>query len=152
LSGAVADAPLGDWYAHLFFEDRKKCVLFASQKTLLCFVATAVPRERIKALDEVFRDGLFRLLLNEGFQPKQAALVLDACQTVHYAATTDRSMIGTVNEMVKEIQFWLPRYGGVAGPDLTALHHRLNRNPLKRNQYAYAIERTKEVLDSLSSS
>ena len=152
LGDAEADDPLGDWYAHLFFEDRKKCVLFVSEKTLLCFVATALPRDRIKKLDVVFRDGLFRLLLDEGFQPRQATLVLDPSKTVDYAVTTDRSMTGTVNEMVKECQFWLPRYGGVGSPDLPALHHRLNRNPLKRNRYEFAIERTTQVLDSLSAS
>lgn len=148
LSDKTTDAPLGDWYAHLFFEERKKCVLFASAKTLLSFVSTALPRERIKRLDEVFREGLFRLLLDEGFQPQQVTPVFDACRDIRYAATSDRSMTGTVNELVKEVQFWLPRYGGVASPNLAALHHKLNRTPLKRNEYAYATDRTKEVLDS----
>lgn len=144
----AGDSLLGDWYAHLFYEDRKKCVCFVAQKTLLCFVATALSRQQIKKLDEVFRDGLFRLLLDEGFQAEHATPVFDQCRQVQYAATTDRSMTGTVNELIKDIQFWLPRHGGVTSPDLAALHHKLNRNPLKRNGYAFAIDRTREVLEA----
>ncbi|MDA7979488.1 MAG: hypothetical protein MPJ50_12050 [Pirellulales bacterium] len=150
LCESADDSLLGAWYAHLFFEERKKCVLFVSEKTLLCFLAPALSRDRIRKLDEVFRDGLFRLLLDEGFQPDHATPVFNECRTIRYAATADRSMTGTVNEMVKDIQFMLPDFGGVATPNLPALHHRLNRNPLKRNEYQYAIERTKQVLDSLS--
>ena len=149
---AAGDSLLGDWYAHLFFQNRKKCVLFVAEKTLLCFLATALPRERIKKLDEVFHDGLFRLLLEEGFQAEHATPVFDQCRQVAYAGTTDRSMTGTVNELVKEVQFWLPRLGGVVRPDLPALHHKLNRNPLKRIQYDFAIDRTKKALGDATSS
>lgn len=152
LQDDAEDSLLGDWYAHMFFQDRKKCVCFVAEKTLLCFIATALPRERIKRLDEVFRDGLFRLLLDEGFQPQHATPIFEECQKVQYATTTDRSMTGTVNELVKDIQFWLPHHGSVVSPDLATLHHKLNRNPLKRNKYVFAIERTKQVLTSLSSS
>ncbi len=146
------DSLLGDWYAHLFFQDRKKCVCFVSEKTLLCFIAPALSRDRIKKLDEVFRQGLFRLLLDEGFQPQHATPAFNECQTIQYASTADRSMTGTVTELVKEIQLLLPDFGGVAAPNLPALHHMLNRNPLKRNKYVYAIERTKQVLESFVAS
>lgn len=51
---------------------------------------TDVKREQIRKLDDLFRDRLFRPLLDEGFQPTQANLVFDACRTVEYAATADR--------------------------------------------------------------
>lgn len=146
LHGDSPESLLGDWYAHLFFEERKKCVLFVSERTLLCFLATGLNRDRIRRLDEVYQDGFFRLLLDEGFQPEQARPAFHDCREVAYAATSDRSMVGTVNELVKETQFLLPRHGGVASPDLPALHHKLNRTPLKRNGYDYAIDRAKRLL------
>ena len=150
LKEAGSEALLGDWYATLLYEHRKKCVLFASDKTLLCFLVPALSQARIRRLDDVFRDGLFRLLLDEGFQPQHVTRLFHECRNVRYAATIDRSMTGTVNEMVKEVHFWLPRFGDVANPDLAALHHKLNRYPLKRNEYDYAIDRTKRLLESLA--
>jgi len=146
LQEADDDSLLGEWYAHLFFHDRKKCIFFAAEKTLLCFLVTGLSRDRIRQLDEVFRDGLFRLLLDEGFQPEQATELFDECRTVNYGVTSDRSMTGTVSELVKDIQCWLPHHGGVTNPDLSTLNHDLNRIPMKRNKYVYAIEMTKTVL------
>ena len=85
--------------------------------------------------------------MNEGFQPQQAMPLFDECRTVRYAADDDRSMIGTVNELVKEVQFWLPRHGGVLSPDLLELHRKLNRSPLKRNQYEPAIDRAMRLFE-----
>lgn len=55
-------------------------------------------------------------------------------------------MVGTVNELVEETPFLMPRHRGVTSADLPALHHKLNRTPLKRNGYDYAINRAKRVL------
>jgi len=46
----------------------------------------------------------------------------------------------TTKEYVMDIQFWLPHHGGVTNPDLTTLNHELNRVPMKRNKYVYAIK------------
>lgn len=44
-------------------------MLFVSERTLLCFLATCLTRDRIRPLDDVFRDGFFLLLLDAGFRP-----------------------------------------------------------------------------------
>jgi hypothetical protein len=147
LSGQQHESPLGDWYAHLFFQDRKKCLLFAAEKTLLTFLVTDVKRDQIRQLDVLFRDGLFRLLLDEGFQPTQANPIFDACRTIEYVATADRSMTGSVNELVKDAQFWLGQLGGPATADITALNRKLNRIPMKRIGYGQAIEATCKTLE-----
>jgi hypothetical protein len=146
LSDTQHESLLGDWYANLFYHDSKKCLLFAAEKTLLCFVVTEVTRKQIRKLEEVFREGLFRLLLDEGFQPNQVSQLLDECSSVEYATTADRGMIGSMNELVKEAQFWLGQLGSPAAPDLPAIHQTLNRNPLKQISYKFAIDVSKELL------
>lgn len=148
LSERRHDSPLGDWYAHLFYQDRKKCLLFAAEQTLLALLAINVNREQIRKLDRLFRDGLFRLLLDEGFQPAEAEPLLVACRSVEYATTTDRSRIGSVNELVKEAQFWLGRMGGPARADVAALNRKLNEIPMKRIGYFHAIEMTRSALEN----
>jgi len=146
LSNESQESLLGDWYAHPFFYDRKKCLLFTVEKTLLTFLVTAVTRDLIRKLDDVFREGLFRLLLDEGFQPVQVNPLFDSCRLIEYAATTDRSTTGSMNELVKDAQFWLGQYGGPT-TNLTVLNQKLNRIPMKRIEYANAIEATKILLD-----
>lgn len=147
LQSAGGESLLGDWYAHLSFQDRKKCVLFVAEKTLLCFLATCLSRDRIRQLDEVFRDGLFRLLLDEGFQPGQATRLFDECETVRYGAAADRSMTGSMNELVKIAAWWLPEHGGAERSDLRPLNHALNDVPMKRNGYTKSIELTRWLLE-----
>jgi hypothetical protein len=146
LSDASQEALLGDWYGNLFYHNGKKCLLFAAEKTLLCFVVTEVTRKQIRKLEVVFREGLFRLLLEEGFQPNQVSQLLDECREIEYAATADRGMIGSMNELVKEAQFWLEQLGSPAAPDIAAIHQTLNRNPLKQISYKFAIDVSKELL------
>ena len=141
------EALLGDWYGNLFYHNRKKCLLFVAEKTLLCFVVTEVTRSAdSQTCEEVFREGLFRLLLDEGFHANQVSQLLDECREIKYAATADRGMIGSMNELVKEAQFWLGQLGTPAAPDIAAIHQTLNRNPLKPISYRFAIDVTKELL------
>lgn len=142
---AEASGLLGDWYAHLFFYARQKCVLFAAEKTLCCFLAPALTRGRIRKLDEVFRDGLFRLLLDEGFQAGEAQRLFDQCLTVRYGAGADRTMTGSVTELVKMAEAWLDARQSAA-LDLPKLNHDLNRIPMKRIGYDYAIDQTRIAL------
>lgn len=99
-------------------------------------------------LKEVFYDGLFRLLLDERFESRQVASLLEECQTIEYAATADRRMIGSVNELVKEAQFWLGQLGHADNSDLAAINQKLNSIPMKHIAYRQAIEATRVTLAS----
>src|SRR4051812_36597581 len=70
-------ARLGDWYAHLLRIDRKKCVIFTSERTLLTFLAVGLDRDAIRNYAALFQDGLRRLLESEGFAPGDVDCVLD---------------------------------------------------------------------------
>src|SRR5262245_40050379 len=69
-------ARLGDWYAHLLRIDRKKCVIFASERTLLTFLAVGLDRDAIRDYAALFQEGLRRVLESEGFTPGEVDRVL----------------------------------------------------------------------------
>ena len=58
-------ARLGDWYAHLLLIERKKCVIFTSEQTLLTFLAAGLSRDAIRDYATLFRAGLRQLLEGE---------------------------------------------------------------------------------------
>lgn len=138
---------LGDWYAHLFFYDRKKCVLFAAEKSLLCFVRLGVSRADLRQLDDMFRDGLFRLLLDEGFASQQATRLFDQCQQVRYGAGNNRSMTGSVTELILQAECWIEMRGGIQGVDIAALNHDLNTVPMSRTNYERAVPLSMRLLE-----
>ena len=148
LAGEGDATPLGDWYANLFSEERKKCVLFAAERSLLTVVAIDVTRAQLRGLRELLREGLFNVLLDEGFSAAQANPLLADAGEARYGVGQDRSMTSTVGELVGEARDRIYRLGGVEGVDLRELHHDLNRVLLTRNSYNAAVEVTHKVLGS----
>jgi hypothetical protein len=55
---------LGSWHANLLYIDRRKCILFANDKTLFNFIATDVSRAQIRDLGDLFK-GLLRCVLSD---------------------------------------------------------------------------------------
>jgi hypothetical protein len=52
--GPIAFPVLGDWYAELFWCERRKCVLFVSETTRLAFVVLDVFRSEMRPLELFF--------------------------------------------------------------------------------------------------
>lgn len=71
--------------------------------------------------------------------------MFDQCLTVRYGAGTDRTMTGSVTELVKMAEGWLDARES-ATLDLRKLNHDLNRIPMKRIGYDYAIDQTRIAL------
>jgi hypothetical protein len=61
-------------------------------------------------LDDLFRQNLFKCLLRDGFRQEQVEKVLDEIREVVFARTSDRSVLGTMNDMAQIIK-WTVQYG-----------------------------------------
>jgi hypothetical protein len=61
-------ALLGDWFANLIRIERRKCVIFTSERTLLTFLVVGPGRAAIRDYATLFRSGLRRLLEMKGSQ------------------------------------------------------------------------------------
>jgi hypothetical protein len=139
-------ARLGDWYAHLLWIERKKCVIFTSECTLLTFLAVALDRDAIRNYPALFQDGLRRLLEGEGFAPGDVDCVLGEYRELAPALTTDRGVLGSLNDLARMAAAHLERDGGMRACDLGAINHQLNRTPMGRLQMASPLAATRRVL------
>ena len=140
-------ARLGDWYAHLLRIERKKCVIFTCERTLLTFLAVGLDRDAIRGFAVLFQEGLRRLLESEGFEPGDVDRVLDEYQELAVAPTTDRSVLGSLNDLARMAAAHIERDGGLRGCDLGAINHQLNRTPMGRLQMASPLATTRCVLE-----
>lgn len=140
-------ARLGDWYAHLLQIERKKCVIFTSEQTLLTFLAVGLSRDAIKDYATLFRAGLRRLLEGEGFTPGDVDRLLVEYQDLALAPTTDRSVLGSLNDLARLAEAHIQHHGGLRGCDLGTINHQLNRTPMSRLQMASPIDRTRRALE-----
>ena len=132
---------LGEWYAHLFFLSRRKCILFTHAKTYYGFVAYGLKREDIRNLDEVFRKNLGYRLYEDGFSPDAIKKAIAVTDTIVYGRTIDRRVLGVMNQMIYEFGACLDRYGFVAPQTLKEAADFLPRSPHKQdpNWHDYII-------------
>ncbi len=140
-------ALLGDWYANLLRIDRRKCVIFTSERTLLTFLVVAVNRDAIRDYATLFQRGLRQVLESEGFAPGDVDRVLDDYQELTVAPTTDRSVLGSLNDLALMAAAHVQHDGGFSGCDPGAINHKLNLTPMSRLGMASPLATTRRVLE-----
>ena len=131
---------IGDWHANLLRVERRKCVLFTQSDTLYSIFVFGLKRADFDRLDEIFRQSLFRRLRIEGFSQIQIEKALDEYETIHFAKTNNRSVLGSMNDLVFQMEGHIISAGGIANLGLDALNDRLNRIPMGALDYRYSIE------------
>jgi hypothetical protein len=140
------NALLGDWYANLLRIERKKCVIFAGERTLLTFMVPGLGRSAIRRLPDVLRNGLRELLRNEGFAAHIVARVVSEYQELAVAPTVDRRVLGSLNDLSRMAEAHVLHNGGIQACDLHEINHRLNETPMSLLQMASPIAMTKRLL------
>lgn len=150
----IIDTPLqpsalGEWYAHLFFLARRKCVMFVHAKTYYAFVAYDIKRQAIRRLDEVFRKSLGRRLYEDGFSPDAIKKALAVADTVTYGRATDRHVLSTMNRMVFEFGACMDMYGFVTPQTLKESADFLPQTPhnIRGSDYIIPLEEMQPILE-----
>ncbi|EOK5742736.1 hypothetical protein ACM6WG_004276, partial [Vibrio vulnificus] len=49
---------IGNWYVNLFTADRRKCLVFMEEKTLMSFVLVGYRKEHAKDIGKIFKNGV----------------------------------------------------------------------------------------------
>lgn len=133
-----------DWYAHLVWVDRRKCLLLMHTGTLFTiFVADVRKRDLVppgSALVTILRDALRREQL-----PDDTFGTLDENDVV-VAKTASRSMLGFMTQAVFEAEWHIAMDGGLDGTDIDGLNHRLCRTLRNRDGYHQPIELVHDLL------
>jgi hypothetical protein len=67
---------LGPWHANLIYINRRKCLLFANDRTLFNFIVPDVSRENIRKIEKLFTSYLSCILADEGFEEADRERIL----------------------------------------------------------------------------
>ena len=134
------EATLGSWHANLLFINRRKCVLFVNDKTLFNFIIPDLKRENIRQLDTLFRNLLQCVLAEEGFDESLRDRIMQEYESVGYAATNNRSVMGSMNDLAFHYQIQIESEGSLHSPMIPQIIHQLNRLSMKALDYGYPID------------
>jgi hypothetical protein len=118
--------PLVDWSAHLFVAGRTQYILLSNTKSLYSLV---LPGKGITDDSEFIERALgsIRAFMEEAGQGAAfERLIAPASASVRFAKALDRSVTGSMNDLVKHATFWLAE--GELSPDEVGV--RLNGIPM----------------------
>jgi hypothetical protein len=137
---------LGNWYVNLFILDRRKTLIFMSERTLLSFIIFGIRKDNIKDLPAVFHNGLRQLLLLEGLDNTVISNVTKDCGEIEFTKTTSRSLIGNLNDLMYLYKGLILTGGGLDSCDLNSIIQKINRTPQKNLGWANSTEIAHEIL------
>lgn len=125
-----ADTVLGDWYANLVRVGRSQVVIAVSERTLLPVV---VPAKEGRTLVQRLAQELEPVLMSLDVPAQEVVAECHAMQQAAFGKTTSRRVLGSLNELVFQLEGGL-----IHRPDRSLLEHSLwlARTPMKVIEYA----------------
>jgi hypothetical protein len=135
---------LGPWHANLVRIERRKCILFTSDRTLYSFLVPGF--KKMDDFHELFLVNLNANLAVEGLKQGEILKALEEYCDIAIVPTASRSVLGSMNDLVNQVEFLIGRAGGLEKADMLRVNMMLNRVPMGALKYCYAIEKLYQLL------
>jgi hypothetical protein len=94
----------------------------------------------------VFRESVFKNLLNEQLPQNQIERFLDNNRKIEIAKTNNRSVLGSMNDLAFQLTYRIQDMGGLVHANIPELNHYLNRTPMSKIEEVYSIYELKSFL------
>jgi len=143
------DSLLGHWYVNLFFVDRRKTLLFMSERTLLSFIMFGARKDHVKTFPEIFLRGVDQLLSMEGFSIEAINKVFSGYEVIEYTPTSSRKLLGNMNDLMDMYKHSIIYEGGLKNCDLWSVISKINRTPQRNLGWSRPIDVTSELLEEI---
>ena len=94
---------LSDWNAHLFFVDKRKCIVFVNILTYYSVFITDIVKKDFKNIDEIFEKRLKEQLLHDHVVDnfENAKFLIDGSKLNFYKTNNNKKVIGRINDFVQ---------------------------------------------------
>jgi hypothetical protein len=138
-----------DCHATLFLIQRHKCVMISNDLTLFTVFIPFLRKPEFKFFHRVVGDYFFKNLLHEDFPQGQIEAVLSELRNVSYQKTCNRSVLGSMNDLRRAVEYRVYEAGGLEGVNLYELNEQLNRTILGAINRKYPLQILREKLAAI---
>lgn len=138
--------PEQEWFADLFYVERKKAVIWTHRPTLLTFVRPAVTVSELRQFHGLFRFE-FRSILASLALPEMLIDRFGIYQPESYAATNDRRIVGSMLDYRKMFDMMVEYDGGLGVADIAGINAKLNDSPMSVLAMDSAVRRVQALTD-----
>jgi hypothetical protein len=120
--------PEYEWFADLFYVERKKCIIWVDRPTLFTFVRPAVVAAELREFHPLFRYE-FRTAIASMALPESLIDHFGIYQPEAYAPTNERAVVGSMLDHRKIFKLWLTSKVGLSEPTFERLTRCLTKSP-----------------------
>ena len=138
-------ALLGDWFVNLIKFGRTKSLIFVNAATLYSFLLMGYKKKDLQKISTLFNEALRFHLLAEAIPVEDIERVLSQYDTVTFAKTDSRSVLGSMNDLAWLYEVMIMSGGGLQLCDLTEATQNINRTP-QLTRDGYSIDLLKKAL------
>ena len=128
------------WHGNIFMIGRKKCLLVTHNESLYSVFLYGVTKKEMKDLAEILKSRLAELLRRDDFTIPQIVKMLDTIESITYMKTSDRSVIGNMNDMVHMLKYYNMT------EDELSLSARVNHTPYSRGKFHFPRDILKRLM------
>lgn len=122
--------PIGSWHAHLHVIDRRQCVMFCHDSTRFILFQAGLKKEQFNNLGQLHKD-LFKFALISMEVPDSGIKRVElAMGPALFDTSTDRSVLGTLNQSRSDFDHFISDYGNILEVDPVIAARWLNHRPL----------------------
>ncbi|WP_276372319.1 hypothetical protein [Chryseolinea sp. H1M3-3] len=123
----------GNWNAHTFLIERKRFILFTNDRTTYSIVFIDIRKADLKDFDHLFRESLIRQLDNDvRINERQEIELRNSLTDIRLTRTNNnKRVLGTMNEFVHIIKYFVANEGGPAHISAMELGYRINNQLVK---------------------
>jgi hypothetical protein len=101
------DNPYADWSGHLFTVNRTQYILLSNTKSLYSCVMYAKGITNDGIFIERALSAIREFMQDDGQQFVYRTFIAPACESVHFAKALNRSVTGSMNDLINHATYWL---------------------------------------------
>jgi hypothetical protein len=139
---ADAESSTEDWYGTTFWLEGRKCVLLVHAASLYSALSLDIRVGDLRPHGGFVFAQIVRALDRDGL-PRNTFGAIDA-HDIRLAKTVDRSVVGSMNDMVQLIRHIIRSLGGLACCDPSEIHRLLHGTPNGARAYGTPLELARE--------
>lgn len=96
------DIRITDWNAHLFYVERKKCLVFVNILTYYCVFITDITKKDVKGLDQLLMKRMREQLIQDKFfsETEKALHLMTGAEVRFIKTNNNKKVIGRINDFV----------------------------------------------------
>ncbi len=122
---------------------RRKCLLLTHNESYYSLFIYGISKKDIKDLSQIIKKQLTELLRRDEFTLAQIMKLIETLESIEYAKTSDRKVLGVMNDMVHMLKYYN------MSEDELSLSARMNHTPYKRKGFAFPVDELKSFLNNL---